>query len=276
MCRSGSVTAGDRTQRIASLDRVGGVCGGGVREFLLFDVGRIDVLFQIGGVLPVNLLFAGDVLAEVVLGEYQRVAFDRSRDDVHFVLRIECPQSFDGNVECRGYLSQVEQAGDADRIGRQRHGRVFALDTVLLVVGIGIGGSDEGRYIPASFAGQVFVDVPEGRPSAGAGQGFVYVARAAVVGGDGECPVVVDAVKVLQITAGGAGRLHRVPTFIDERIDLQSVTFACRGHELPQSDSTHRRGGRGRESRFDDRQGTQLDGQVGLDELFLDQREIVA
>jgi len=91
-----------------------------------------------------------------------------------------------------------------------------------------------------------------------------------------ECPVVVDAVKVLQITAGGAGRLHRVPTFIDERIDLQSVTFACRGHELPQSDSTHRRGGRGRESRFDDRQGTQLDGQVGLDELFLDQREIVA
>lgn len=35
LCRSGSVTAGDRTQRIASLDRVGGVCGGGVREFLL-------------------------------------------------------------------------------------------------------------------------------------------------------------------------------------------------------------------------------------------------
>ena len=91
-----------------------------------------------------------------------------------------------------------------------------------------------------------------------------------VVGGDGERPVVVDAVKVLQITAGGAGRLYRIPTFIDERIDLQSVTFACRGHELPQSDSTHRGGGRGRESRFDDRQGTQLDGQVGLDELFLD------
>ena len=100
LCRSGSVTTGDCTQRIASLDRVGGVCGGGVREFLLFDVGRIDVLFQIGGVFPVNLLFAGDVLAEVMLGEYQRVAFDRSRDDVHFVLRIECPQSFDRNVEC--------------------------------------------------------------------------------------------------------------------------------------------------------------------------------
>ena len=64
----------------------------------------IDVLFQIGGVLPVNLLFAGDVLTEVVLGEYQRVAFDRSRDDVHFVLRIECPQSFDRNVECRGHF----------------------------------------------------------------------------------------------------------------------------------------------------------------------------
>ena len=55
---------------------------------------------------------------------------------------------------------------DADRVDGQRQGRFGQFDAVLLVVGVGVGGADEGRDIAARFTRQVVVDLPEGLAAA--------------------------------------------------------------------------------------------------------------
>ena len=70
---------------------------------------------------------------------------------------------------------------------------------MLLVVGHRIVGRDEGGDIAARLSGQILIDVPEIARAAIAVQGFVDVARAAVIGCDSERPVVIDLIQVLQV-----------------------------------------------------------------------------
>ena len=92
---------------------------------------------------------------------------------------------------------------------------------------------------------------------------------------DGQRPLLIDVVEVFQIAAGSLRRADRVAAFVDQRVDLQPVAFAGRGHELPQSGGPGVRNGRGREGRFDDRQCAQFDGQSLLEEFIFDEGEIV-
>ena len=170
----------------------------------------------------------------------------------------------------------MQQPVDADRVRGQRQRGLGEFDAVELVVGVGVGGADEGRYVAARLAGQEVVDVPERAAAvAGTGEGLVHVARSAVVGGDGQRPVLVEGVEVFQIAAGGARREDGIAPLVDERVDLQSVDLARCGHELPQTRCAHGGYGRRREGRFDDRQRAQLDRKTRLDELLFDQREVV-
>ncbi len=76
----------------------------------------------------------------------------------------------------------MEQPVDVQGVGRQRQRRFGVADAVLTVVGVGVGGGDEGRNVAAGLAGQVVVDRLE-VASARAGDRLVDVAGAAVVGG---------------------------------------------------------------------------------------------
>ena len=245
------------------------------RRTFLGDVDRVDILFQIERILALDLLLAGDVAAGILLRKHERVVFSGGRNDVEPVLGVELAKHFDREVERRGDLSQMHEFRDADRVDGQRQGRFGQFDAVLLVVGVGVGGADEGRDIAARFTRQVVVDLPEGLAAARTGDSLVDVPRPAVVGGDRQHPVAEDGVHVFEVAAGGAGRQHGIVAFVDERVDFQSVEFSRRRHELPQACGAHARHGRRVERRFDDRQRPQFDGEPRLDQLLLDQREIV-
>ena len=75
--------------------------------------------------------------------------------------------------------------------------------------------------------------------------GFVDYAGTAVVGGDGQRPVVVEGVEVLEVAACGARGEHGIAPFVDQRVDLQAVDLARAGHELPHAGGAHARYGRG-------------------------------
>ena len=271
--RGHPVAAGDGAQRVALFD---GIDCSGTFLTLLVEVRRVDVFLEVQRVFGQNSRLVGDVLRQAALRKHQRVRLGRGRDDVEFILRVELAQGFDRHVDCRGDLLEVHDPVDADGVGGQRNRGFGEFDAVLAVVGVGIRRTDEGGDVAARFAGQVVVDVPEGAALlACAGQRLIDVARTAVVGGDGQRPVFVDGVKVFEVTAGGLRRTDRVAAFVDQRIDLKSVAFARRGHELPQSYGAHGRYGRDGERRFDDRQGPQLDGKPLFEQLVLDQREIV-
>ncbi len=217
-----------------------------------------------------------DILGHLALRQDERVGLGRGGDDVELVLRIELAQGFHRDVDCRCDLFEVHQAVDANRVDRQRNGGRFGLDAVVAVVGIGVGGADERRNVAAGLARQKVVDVPERTAlSARTSQRLVDVAGAAVVGRDGQRPLLVDAVEVFQIAAGGLGRKDGVAALVDQRIDFEPVAASGGGHELPQPGGSGVGNGCGRKSRFDDGQGAQFDGQPFLDEFVLDEREIV-
>ena len=215
-----------------------------------------------------------DVLHDIPLRQDQRVGLGRGRDDVEFVLRIELAQGLDRQVDRRGDLPQVHQFVDPDGVHRKGNRGFGRLDAVLAVVGVGVRRADEGRHVAARLAGQVVVNLPEVLASR-AGDRFVDVARAAVVGGDGQRPVVINGEEVFQVAAGGLRGAVGVAAFVDQRVDFESVALAGRGHELPQPDGAHRRHRRGGERRFDDRQRAQLDGKAFAEQLLLDDREVV-
>lgn len=70
--------------------------------------------------------------------------FAGGRNDVEPVLGVELAKHFDREVERRGDLSQMHEFRDADRVDGQRQGRFGQFDAVLLMVGVGVGGADEG------------------------------------------------------------------------------------------------------------------------------------
>ena len=160
-------------------------------------------------------------------------------DDVGAELRVEGAYFLDGDVEHLGNLCEVDAPVDADGVGDERLAGQRRADVVLLVVGHRIVGGDEGGHIAAGLAGQVLIDVPEVALVAIAVQGLVDVAGAAVIGGDGQRPVVVDLVEVLEVLGGhGAGAVG-VAALVDERVHLESQALAGADHELPQSGGSH-------------------------------------
>ncbi len=77
------------------------------------------------------------------------------------------------------------------------------------IMGHGIGGADESGDVAAGFGGEVIIDLPivfgiVGR-GAGAGQRLIYIAGAAVIGSDGEAPVIEDFIELLEIFCGHGG-----------------------------------------------------------------------
>ena len=129
---------------------------------------------------------------------------------------VERAQRLQRHVDGGGDLAQVQQTIDPHGVGGQRHGRFGELDAVLAVVGISIGGADEGGYVTARFVRQGVVDIPERPSAAGAGERLIDIARAAVVSRDSQRPVAVDGVEVFQVAAGRTGREHRVAALIDQ------------------------------------------------------------
>lgn len=270
------IAACDSAQCVAPFHDVGGPENAFAQLFV--QIHRIHVLFEVGRILGVDLLLVGYVLGDVALRKNQCVGFCRGRNNIQFVLRVELSQHLDRQIDGRCDLSEVEQPVDTDRIHGDGNRRLVEVDVVLPVIGVGIGRTDECRHVTARFGGQVVVDVPEAVAfvdRARTSDGLVHIARPAVVGGDGQRPIAVEVVEVAQIAHGGLRRADGVAAFVDHRIDFQSVAFGRRGHELPQPDGSHTRGGGGDEGRFDDRHGAQFDRQIGFEQFLLDEREVV-
>ncbi len=147
---------------------------------------------------------------------------------------------------------------------------------MLVVVVHHIGGGDEAGHISAGFARQIGVNRPEVFPLlAGTSHGFVHVAGAAVVGGDGERPVFVDFVELAEIAGCGFGGAHRVAAFVNECVDLQAEAACGREHNLPQAGGAGTRHGVGVERRFDYGEIFQFDGEPFAFERFLEDRHVV-
>ena len=79
----------------------------------------------------------------------------------------------------------ISTYGEVDARGAQ---------TMVGVVVHYIDDGNESRDIASCFARKVGVDFPEVALATGTGYGFVDVARAAVVGGNGELPVTENGV----------------------------------------------------------------------------------
>ena len=214
-------------------------------------------------------------MRQIAHGQHQRIALGRRGNDVKTILGVDSAQCFDRNVDGRCHLFEVHHARNHNRIGCHWHWRCGDLDAVQSVVVICVSGCNKGRYIASCFAWQVVVDVPERTTHTGTCDRLVDVTRTTVVCRQRQRPIAVGAVEVFEVFARRASRLQGVATFIDERIDLQAVSLARRINKLPQ---THGRSARfcGRlQSRLDDWQGAQLDGQTCVDQLLLDHREVV-
>ena len=101
------------------------------------------------------------------------------------------------------YLVEVHAVVHHHRVDNQRLFRQGRVDVVLLIVVHHIGGSDECRHITTGFAGQIFINRPKVGifviSALGTAERLVHIGRAAVVGGDSQRPVVVDAVELLEI-----------------------------------------------------------------------------
>ena len=102
-----------------------------------------------------------------------------------------------------------------------------------------VGCGDESGHIATGFAWQEVIDGPVVgifSPS-GSEQSLRDGVFPAVVSGDCESPVAEALIEVAEVVCGSIAGLDGVSSFIDERIDLESVVFTRCKHELPKSDS---------------------------------------
>ena len=190
----------------------------------------------------VNAIEAAEVGVHLVHRKTQRLSFLGIGDDTAFVHRVEVREEVVRDVDGVGDITQGDLLVDQHRVDveeidhRRNRGEVVFAGVVHQV-----SDGDEGRYITACFTRQVWTDLPERMLATRAGDGAVDVAGSAVVRGDDQQPVVVDRVHVLEILTGGIGRLHRIASFVDEGVDLETVQATGRQHELPKARRADRR-----------------------------------
>ena len=142
-------------------------------------------------------------------------------------------------------------AGHLHRVGQEGTAGKHRADVVVAVIVHHIVDGNESRHIPSRFARQIGIDFPIVGLAARAANGLAHVAGTAVVRGDGQCPVVIDAVEVLEVAGRHGRRLDGVATLVDEAVDLESHAFAGTDYELPQSGGTGTRSGIGAQRRLD-------------------------
>ena len=131
-----------------------------------------------------------------------------ARNHVGTVLRVEGADFLDGDVQHLGDLCEMDATVHTHGVGDERLAGQRRADVVLLVVGHRIVGGDECGDIATRLPGQVLIDVPEVTCAAIAVQGLVDVAWAAVIGGNGQRPVVIDLIQVLEVLGcHGAGAI---------------------------------------------------------------------
>ena len=200
-----------------------------------------------------------------------------ARNNVVTILWIENADFLHGDVEHARNLVEAHAIVHLHGVDNERFLRQCGVDVVLLIIVHHIGGGDESRHIAAGFLRQIFVDGPivglvvVFHPA----QGFVHVCRSAVVGGNGERPIIVDAIQLLEIRCGGFARLVGVAAFVHQGVDFQAEVFAGVDHKLPKSGSTRIRHHIGVERRFYDGNVFQFVGQPFFFECALKDGHIV-
>ena len=120
-----------------------------------------------------------------------------------------------------------------DGVGTEWDGDPLGMKPVFGVEIHNVGGGNEGGHISTGFAGEIGVNLPEVVLAAGTGDGFVDIAGAAVVGGNGEMPVAENFVEVVKIVCRGIGRFVGVAALVDDGVDFKAIVFAGGVHELP-------------------------------------------
>ena len=108
---------------------------------------------------------------------------------------------------------------------------------MLAVVGHHIVGGDKRGYISTGFFRQEVIDFPIIRFPSGTADGLVDGARAAIVSGNHQIPVLVNGIQILQIAGGSPGGLDWIAAFVNETVAFQTIHFSGSQHELPQSAS---------------------------------------
>ena len=127
-------------------------------------------------------------------------------------------------------------------------------DVVLGIIGHDIVGCNEGRHITTCLLGEIGVNLPIILFAIVATDGLVDILRTAIVGCNHQVPVAKNFVKVAEIACSSIRCLDRVATFVNQRVDLQSILFARSYHKLPKTSSTSARDSLGIQGRLDDRQ----------------------
>ena len=230
------------------------------------DICAAGILVGISGH---DCIVAYDVAQTLLRGEHERVGVVVAGDYILAKLRIEHPYLLDRYVEHLGNLVEVNTVGHLHGVGHElllHHGGLQSEAVVIVHHKV---GSDESWQIAASLCGEEIVDLPEIFFAAtGASERFVDIARAAVVGGDGERPVVVDVVELAEVFGCCGRRLAWVAALVYERVYLKAES-ACRGgHELPETNRSRAAHGIGLDGALDHRQILQFERHVLFGELL--------
>ena len=140
---------------------------------------------------------------------------------------------------------------DVEGIDMYRRSDLVGLQLVFILVSEGIHCTDKGRDITSGFPRKVIIDGPEIFVAAAPADGFVDVARTAVVGRDCQIPVTEYPVGIFEVSCCRIRRFDRIQALVHEGVDDQTIGFSRRVHELPHSFRTSPGDGNRIQGRFD-------------------------
>ncbi len=303
-----AVFGSDRGERLAGYDLVDdhGVFAAGGRESHVFLTGVFGVDVESVGFRLVDgeegvrgivarlhraalAVFVGVEVAYLVLAHKVSVNLLRREDEgvseilragdhVGAKLRVEYAELVHGYVEHARDLVEVDALGNLERVHHERlhgeHGR----DVVLRVILHHVIRGDKHGHVAARLGREIVVDRPEVmvfRLTACAAYGLVDGARAAVVGRDGERPVAIHGVEILEVFRGLLRGHVGVATLVDERVYLQAEPLGRAEHELPETRRAVLRDGVGVEARLHHGEVFELEREPLLFESLLEDRHII-
>ena len=140
---------------------------------------EIDAVF-----VSVDFFFFLGEQTGIVVGQAEDVFPLGAGDDIVHVLRIDLADIFYRDAYVVGNLFEMQVFVDLERIYMDGHLYFLRNDSIIFVIVDQIQCGNKGRDIPAGLARQVGVNGPEVFGS-GPADGLVYIARTAVVRGDG-------------------------------------------------------------------------------------------